>query len=230
MPRSSLQGLLICVPASPQLSGKWFLIAVADSDPDYRQEIQKVQTIFFYLTLNLINDTMELREYHTKDDHCVYNSNLLGFQRENGTLFKYGEEGEVETLLHLRVLEKHGAIMLFFDLKDEKKRGLSLSARRPDIPPELREVFQKAVTHVGMDESEIIFVDWKKVNEEAVRYHPSSAPSVSDPRGSERASFWLRQLSEAGILLTLLPPVRAESHRDPRWAVSLKKVRLSRRF
>jgi alpha-1-acid glycoprotein 1 len=54
------------VPASPQLSGKWFLIAVADSDPDYRQEIQKVQTIFFYLTLNLINDTMELREYHTK--------------------------------------------------------------------------------------------------------------------------------------------------------------------
>ena len=65
---------------------------------------------------------------------------------------------------------------------------------------------------MGMDESEIIFVDWKKVNEEAVRYHPSSDPSVSDPRGSERASFWLRQLSKAGILLliTLLPTVRAE--------------------
>ena len=64
---------------------------------------------------------------------------------------------------------------------------------------------------MGMDESEIIFVDWKKVNEEAVRYDPSSAPSVSDPRGSERASFWLRQLSEAGILLrTLLPTVTAE--------------------
>ena len=88
----------------------------------------------------------------------------------------------------------------------------SIAAKRPDITPELREVFQKAVTHVGMDESKIIFFDWKKVNEEAVRYHPSSDPSVSDPRGSERASFWLRQLSEAGILLlrTLLPTVTAE--------------------
>ena len=88
----------------------------------------------------------------------------------------------------------------------------SIAAKRPDITPELREVFQKAVTHVGMDESEIIFVDWKKVNEEAVRYHPSSAPIVSDPSGSERASFRLRQLSKAGILplITLLPTVRAE--------------------
>nr|AAI45560.1 Orm3 protein [Mus musculus] len=169
------------------LSGKWFFIAAADSDPDYRQEIQKVQTIFFYLTLNLINDTMELREYHTKDDHCVYNSNLLGFQRENGTLFKYGEEGEVETLLHLRVLEKHGAIMLFFDLKDEKKRGLSLSARRPDIPPELREVFQKAVTHVGMDESEIIFVDWKKdrCSEQEKKHLELEKETKKDPEESQ---------------------------------------------
>lgn len=105
-----------------------------------------------------------------------------------------------------------------------------LAAKKPDITPEQRKVFLKAAKHMGMDKSKIIFFDWKKVNEEAVRYDPSSAPSVSDPRGSERASFWLRQLSEAGILLTLLPPVRAESHRDPRWAVSLKKVRLSRRF
>ncbi|XP_036019715.1 alpha-1-acid glycoprotein 3 isoform X4 [Mus musculus] len=133
------------------LSGKWFLIAVADSDPDYRQEIQKVQTIFFYLTLNLINDTMELREYHTKDDHCVYNSNLLGFQRENGTLFKYGE------------------------------------ARRPDIPPELREVFQKAVTHVGMDESEIIFVDWKKdrCSEQEKKHLELEKETKKDPEESQ---------------------------------------------
>lgn len=103
--------------------------------------------------------------------------------------------------------------MLAFDLKDEKKRGLSLyskpltalvpaplglilgrlptshiptwlpicwtltqhtpapfsfAAKKPDVPPELREVFQKAVKHVGMDESEIIFVDLKKVSGEAV--------------------------------------------------------------
>ncbi|XP_021015804.1 alpha-1-acid glycoprotein 3 isoform X2 [Mus caroli] len=140
------------------LSGKWIFIGAADSNPDYRQEIQKVQTMF--LPYPQLEDSMEIQEYHTKDDHCVYNSNLLGFQRENGTLFKY--EGGVEALAHLIVLKKHGAIMLFFGLKDEKKRGLSLSARKPDMTLELREVFQKTVIHVGMDESEIIFIDWKK--------------------------------------------------------------------
>uniref|UniRef100_A0A8C6IKV9 Alpha-1-acid glycoprotein n=1 Tax=Mus spicilegus TaxID=10103 RepID=A0A8C6IKV9_MUSSI len=142
------------------LSDKWFFIGAAVLNPDYRQEIQKTQMVFFNLTPNLINDTMELQEYHTIDDHCVYNSTHLGIQRENGTLSKY--VGGVKIFADLIVLKKHGAFMLAFDLKDEKKRGLSLNAKRPDITPELREVFQKAVTHVGMDESEIIFVDWKK--------------------------------------------------------------------
>ncbi|XP_021015803.1 alpha-1-acid glycoprotein 1 isoform X1 [Mus caroli] len=142
------------------LSDKWFFIGAAVLNPDYRQEIQKMQMVFFNITPNLINDTMELREYHTIDDHCVYNSTHLGIQRENGTLSKY--VGGVKIFADLIVLRKHGAFMLAFDLKDEKKRGLSLNAKRPDITPELREVFQKAVKHVGMDESEIIFVDWKK--------------------------------------------------------------------
>ncbi|EDL31108.1 orosomucoid 3, isoform CRA_a, partial [Mus musculus] len=134
-----------------------------------------------------LTQTLIIGRKFKRDDHCVYNSNLLGFQRENGTLFKYGEEGEVETLLHLRVLEKHGAIMLFFDLKDEKKRGLSLSARRPDIPPELREVFQKAVTHVGMDESEIIFVDWKKdrCSEQEKKHLELEKETKKDPEESQ---------------------------------------------
>ncbi|XP_021017039.1 alpha-1-acid glycoprotein 1-like isoform X2 [Mus caroli] len=141
------------------LSDKWFFIPVADLKPDYRQEIQKMQMVFFYLTPKLINDTMELREYHTIDDHCVYNSTLLEIHTENGTLSKY--RGGVETFAHLTVLKKHEAFMLAFDLKDVKKRGLSLRSTT-DITPELQEVFQKAVKHVGMDESEIIFVDWKK--------------------------------------------------------------------
>lgn len=37
--------------------------------------------------------------------------------------------GGVETIAHLIVLKKHEAFMLAFDLKDEKKRGLSLNGR-----------------------------------------------------------------------------------------------------
>ncbi|EDL31111.1 mCG7142, isoform CRA_b [Mus musculus] len=112
------------------LSDKWFFMGAAFRKLEYRQAIQTMQSEFFYLTTNLINDTIELRESQTIGDQCVYNSTHLGFQRENGTFSKYGEG------------VKH--------------------SKRPDITPELREVFQKAVTHVGMDESEIIFVDWKK--------------------------------------------------------------------
>nr|AAB67844.1 alpha-1-acid glycoprotein precursor [Mus caroli] len=142
------------------LSDKWFFMGARFRKLEYRQAIQMMQTEFFYLTTNLINDTIELRESQTIGDQCVYNSTHLGFQRENGTFSKY--EGGVETFAHLIVLRKHGAFMLAFDLNDEKKRGLSLYAKRPDMTLELREVFQKAVKHVGMDESEIIFVDWKK--------------------------------------------------------------------
>ncbi|XP_036019714.1 alpha-1-acid glycoprotein 2 isoform X1 [Mus musculus] len=116
------------------LSDKWFFIGAAVLNPDYRQEIQKTQMVFFNLTPNLINDTMELREYHTIDDHCVYNSTHLGIQRENGTLSKY--VGGVKIFADLIVLKMHGAFMLAFDLKDEKKRGLSLNGRvLPDLVP-----------------------------------------------------------------------------------------------
>ncbi|XP_028635831.1 alpha-1-acid glycoprotein 1 [Grammomys surdaster] len=142
------------------LSDKWFFMGAAFRNLKYRQEIQTMQTVFFYLDSNLINDTIELREFQTIDDQCVYNSTQLRYQRENGTLSKYAQG--VEIFAHLIALKKHGAFMLAFDLKDEKKRGLSLYTKKPDIAPELLKVFQKAVKHVGLDESEILFVDWKK--------------------------------------------------------------------
>ncbi|EDL31114.1 mCG7142, isoform CRA_e [Mus musculus] len=77
------------------LSDKWFFMGAAFRKLEYRQAIQTMQSEFFYLTTNLINDTIELRESQTIGDQCVYNSTHLGFQRENGTFSKY--EGGVET-------------------------------------------------------------------------------------------------------------------------------------
>ncbi|GAB1288576.1 Alpha-1-acid glycoprotein 1 [Apodemus speciosus] len=142
------------------LSDKWFFMGAAFRNLEYKQSVQKLQTEFFYLIPNLINDTMEVPEFLTTEDRCVYNSTHMGFQRENGTFSK--NAGGVEIFAHLIVLKKHGAFMLAFDPKDEKKKGLSFYAKKPDLAPELREIFQKAVKDMGMDESEIIFVDWKK--------------------------------------------------------------------
>jgi alpha-1-acid glycoprotein 1 len=63
--RYILQALLICLPASPQLSDKWFFMGAAFRKLEYRQAIQTMQSEFFYLTTNLINDTIELRESQT---------------------------------------------------------------------------------------------------------------------------------------------------------------------
>jgi hypothetical protein len=61
---SILQALLIFVPASPQLSDKWFLIGAAVRNPKARQALQKKPTVFFYITHSMRN-TMNFLEYHT---------------------------------------------------------------------------------------------------------------------------------------------------------------------
>ncbi|XP_021056702.1 alpha-1-acid glycoprotein 1-like [Mus pahari] len=141
------------------LSDKWFLIGVATRNLEVWQSIQEAQMVFLYLTFNLIKETMEIQVYETIGDQCEYSTTHLGFQRENSTLSLY-EGGK--TFAHLIVLKKHGAFMLAFNVKEDRKRVLTLCAKKPDVTPELREVFQKAVIHMGMDESEIIFVNWKK--------------------------------------------------------------------
>ncbi|XP_021015782.1 alpha-1-acid glycoprotein 8-like [Mus caroli] len=142
------------------LVDKWFLIAVAVRNPELQHIIQEKQTQYFYLTLNLMRDKMLFQEYFTTGGQCENDTNYLEFQRENGALSLH-VQGE-ESFAHLIAMRKHGAFMVASLLKDEKKRVLVLYAKEPNITPELREVFQKAVKHVGMDESEIIFVDWKK--------------------------------------------------------------------
>ncbi|XP_041488441.1 alpha-1-acid glycoprotein 1 isoform X2 [Microtus oregoni] len=158
------------------LSGKWFYIGSALRNPTFKQEAQKIQAEYFYFTPNLTDDTLLLQEYQTTEDRCVFNSSKLEIQRENGMLSKFGEsqhscgriclwgrlEGAEEHVAHLKVFMKHRGFMLAFALEDKKIWGLSLYANKPDTAPELLEEFLKAVKSLGMDESEIIYTDWKK--------------------------------------------------------------------
>ncbi|XP_041488443.1 alpha-1-acid glycoprotein 1 isoform X4 [Microtus oregoni] len=142
------------------LSGKWFYIGSALRNPTFKQEAQKIQAEYFYFTPNLTDDTLLLQEYQTTEDRCVFNSSKLEIQRENGMLSKF--EGAEEHVAHLKVFMKHRGFMLAFALEDKKIWGLSLYANKPDTAPELLEEFLKAVKSLGMDESEIIYTDWKK--------------------------------------------------------------------
>ncbi|KAM7324873.1 alpha-1-acid glycoprotein 1 isoform X2 [Alexandromys fortis] len=142
------------------LSGKWFYIGSALRNPDFKQAAQKIQAEYFYFTPNLTDDTLLLQEYQTTEDQCVFNSSKLEVQRENGTLSKF--KGAEEYVAHLKVFMKHRGFMLAFAPEDKKNWGLSLYANKPDTAPELLEEFLKTVKSLGMDESEIIYTDWKK--------------------------------------------------------------------
>uniref|UniRef100_A0A8C6W7Q0 Lipocalin/cytosolic fatty-acid binding domain-containing protein n=2 Tax=Nannospalax galili TaxID=1026970 RepID=A0A8C6W7Q0_NANGA len=142
------------------LSGKWFFIGSAHHNPEYKQAVLKIQADFFHFAPNLTEDTILVREYQTIEDRCVYNSTLLQVQRENGTLSKF-ESGR-EHFAKLKLLRKYRAFMLAFALEDEKNRGLSFYADKPDVTPELLKVYQETAKSVGIDESEITYIDWKK--------------------------------------------------------------------
>nr|XP_048315341.1 alpha-1-acid glycoprotein 1 isoform X1 [Myodes glareolus] len=151
------------------LSGKWFYIGSALRNPEFKQAAQKIQADYFYFTPNLTDDTILVQEYQTTEDRCVFNSSKLEVQRENGTLSKFGEsqhscgsEEAAEYVGHLKVSMKHRGFMLAFALEDKNNWGLSFYANKTDIAPELLEEFLKAVKSLGMDESEIIYADWKK--------------------------------------------------------------------
>ncbi|XP_052574587.1 alpha-1-acid glycoprotein 1 [Peromyscus californicus insignis] len=157
---ANITGIPITNDTLSWLSGKWFYIGSALHNLAFKQAAQKIQAEYFYFTPNVTDDTILLQEYQTMEDRCVCNVSKLGVQRENGTISKSG--GAVEYLAHLKVFKKHGGFLLAFALDDEKNRGLSLYANKPDVSPELLEKFQKAVKSLGMKESEIIYTDWKK--------------------------------------------------------------------
>ncbi|XP_014637579.1 PREDICTED: alpha-1-acid glycoprotein-like [Ceratotherium simum simum] len=48
-----------------RLSGKWFYIAGASRNPEFKEAAKTFQAAFFYFALNHTEDTIELRQYLT---------------------------------------------------------------------------------------------------------------------------------------------------------------------
>ncbi|EHB03307.1 Alpha-1-acid glycoprotein 1, partial [Heterocephalus glaber] len=105
------------------LTRRWFFVASAFRNPEYKQGAQEIQTAFFYLDTHPKEDKLWVREYMTIGDRCIQNSTILSVQRENGTLSRM--EGNKEHFAHLLLLRDPRSFMLAFFLEDEHKRGLS---------------------------------------------------------------------------------------------------------
>uniref|UniRef100_A0A8C2YRU3 Lipocalin/cytosolic fatty-acid binding domain-containing protein n=2 Tax=Chinchilla lanigera TaxID=34839 RepID=A0A8C2YRU3_CHILA len=70
------------------LNRRWFYVASAFRNPEYKQSAQEVQAAFFYFHTNPREDRVMVREHMTTGDRCIQNSTFLKVQRANGTLSK----------------------------------------------------------------------------------------------------------------------------------------------
>ncbi|XP_074186999.1 alpha-1-acid glycoprotein 1-like [Rhinolophus sinicus] len=143
-----------------QISGKWFFVAWAYNNPEYKQSASAYQSAFFYLDSNYTEDTVLIRQYSTINHQCVYNSSHLNIQRENGTLSRYylGREN----FAYLILTKDPSIFMLAFSPEDKQNMGLTFYADEPKVTPEQMRQFHEHLIHMGMEKSEIVYMDEKQ--------------------------------------------------------------------
>ncbi|XP_045436244.1 alpha-1-acid glycoprotein-like [Pipistrellus kuhlii] len=143
-----------------QISGKWFFIADASRLLDYKMEVNESHAFFLYLTPNHTEDRIQLRQYMTFEDECMYNSTSLRIHRENATLNTH--ENGAQYFGHLLLLKDPKTFMLATFPEDKQELGLSFFADKPEVTPEQMEEFYDYLTCMGMDKSDVLYPNQKK--------------------------------------------------------------------
>ncbi|CAK6433652.1 unnamed protein product, partial [Pipistrellus nathusii] len=143
-----------------QISGKWFFIADASRLLEYKMEVNESHAFFLYLTPNHTEDRIQLREYMTFEDQCMYNSTNLRVHRENATLTKH--ENGAQYFGHLLLLKDPKTFMLATFPEDKQELGLSFFADKPEVTPEQMGEFYDYLTCMGMDKSDVLYPNQKK--------------------------------------------------------------------
>ncbi|KAM5298501.1 alpha-1-acid glycoprotein 1-like [Ctenodactylus gundi] len=142
------------------LSRRWFFMASAFRNPEYKQEAHKIQAEFFTFESNTKEDTVLVQEHLTIGDQCLQNSTVLTVQRANGTLTKL--VGSQAHVAHVLLLRDPRSFVLAFALDDKRNHGLCFYTDKPEPTPEQLEEFYQAVQCVGLTKSEILHVNWQK--------------------------------------------------------------------
>ncbi|XP_006865789.1 PREDICTED: alpha-1-acid glycoprotein 2 [Chrysochloris asiatica] len=143
-----------------RISGKWFYIASALRNPQYKESSREIQATFFHVTPNMTEDVILIKEYQTIRGQCIYNSSYLKVHRENGTLSRY--EWGIEHFAHLLLTKDPKTYMFSFFPEDELNRGLVFYANKPEVSEEQLREFYDALKCMDLQETEILYSDGKK--------------------------------------------------------------------
>ncbi|XP_077000161.1 alpha-1-acid glycoprotein 1-like isoform X2 [Tamandua tetradactyla] len=143
-----------------RLSGKWYFIAAVLRNPAYNEIAQMVESVFFYLVPNLMEDTLQFREYRTIGSECFYNVNSGRIQRQKGILSRIVKKRE--HFSNLWLTKDPETFILLFSPEDEQNLGLAFCARKQEVTKEQLREFHEALTCMGLQHEEILYMDGKK--------------------------------------------------------------------
>ncbi|XP_054440886.1 alpha-1-acid glycoprotein-like [Pteronotus mesoamericanus] len=151
----------ITEPTLDRISGKWFLIAWAYRDPEYKESTRDLKAGFFHMTYNQTKDSLLLREYSTTGDRCIYTYSVLRIHRENGTVYKYDENGRKH--FGRLILPKDRKIYMLVAFPDDpQKIGISFFALSPRVTRRQRKQFYNELKCRGIKRSEVKFTNTRK--------------------------------------------------------------------
>uniref|UniRef100_A0A4X1V0K3 Lipocalin/cytosolic fatty-acid binding domain-containing protein n=1 Tax=Sus scrofa TaxID=9823 RepID=A0A4X1V0K3_PIG len=142
------------------ISGKWYYIGSAFRNPQYNESARSIQAAFFFFDPKPAEDKINLREYQTIGNQCIYNDSSLKVHRENGSLSKH-EMGR-EHVADLLLTKVPKTFMLINSLHDKNNVGLSFYADKAEVTPEQMKEFHDAIECTGIHKSEITYTDEKK--------------------------------------------------------------------
>ncbi|XP_005660428.1 alpha-1-acid glycoprotein isoform X1 [Sus scrofa] len=168
------------------ISGKWYYIGSAFRNPQYNESARSIQAAFFFFDPKPAEDKINLREYQTIGNQCIYNDSSLKVHRENGSLSKH-EMGR-EHVADLLLTKVPKTFMLINSLHDKNNVGLSFYADKAEVTPEQMKEFHDAIECTGIHKSEITYTDEKKVSAGGPgREAPEGGPTLGGRRAPERS-------------------------------------------
>ncbi|NXE75029.1 A1AG protein, partial [Cochlearius cochlearius] len=136
----------------PGLLGQWVYIAGASTYPPHLEELRVVKHATFSFFPSSHEDELNVTEIMRVNETCVVNTGKIQVFQDNSTLV-YVHDQEVSTS---QLIQTDKDLLILKHIKENFK-GLSLSARTPNVSKEHLEEFKAHLHCLGFTDEEVFF-------------------------------------------------------------------------
>ncbi|XP_074871625.1 alpha-1-acid glycoprotein-like [Carettochelys insculpta] len=134
--------------------GKWFYIGAASQHPESHQEMESITNAYFFLYPGSQPDTLLITEVLRLKDKCVVdNSSHISVIQNTSMMIKKGANKSAVA----QVIKSSSEDTMTLYHVEANHKGLSLSARTPNVTMEQLEEFETQVACLGLKKEEILY-------------------------------------------------------------------------